>query len=165
MRRSLRSAALLVALVFVFLPSLVAAPDVVSGAGHHHVAGWLLWGAVAIGAAGLAGAVNITYQYPTAGATAPTQPVMSGQNLFTANVFFADGDTQAIVTHNMQIPAADLTALMPLLRMVPVTVGTAFPGFNFVLATNSVTINKANTSAGTGGTFNLVVERPASLVR
>lgn len=109
----------------------------------------------------------VTYAFPTVGATAPTQAKMKTNQVFTAQVNFADNDTTATVTHNWGSPLSDYgTALFPLLSWYGATLGTAgLPALSFAL-TNSVAVTITKVAgAGTGGTITLNLWRPWSAER
>jgi hypothetical protein len=80
-------------------------------------------------------------------------------------VVFADADTTATFTHNLQVTTAELNAGFPIPIIYPGTNGTAALTCSVAL-TNSVaiTITKANV-AGSGGTFIVTVLRPHTLIR
>lgn len=117
-------------------------------------------------ALGLAGTATVTYLDPLTAATTtpPTTTAASHTPAVTAQVVMADADTTATITHNFQISATQLTALRPWLRIVPLSIGTAYPALSWALNTNTVVITKGNTSTGSGGTYEAVVERPGPLV-
>lgn len=115
--------------------------------------------------------VTITYTSEFIGqgsATAPTAVQASQLVTQTATVLFADGDAQAVVTHNWGLPASFPSFLYPELMFYPVLNGVDNSGigtpFTFGLTnTNSVTINKLRVGTGSGGTWNLVMRKPHSL--
>jgi hypothetical protein len=120
---------------------------------------------------GVAGTVTVTYQNAevnsagapapgggyTGGTVPPTIIQMVGINSLVAQVSFADADTVATITHNMQITALGLSCLQPYLTYYAQLLATPASGTLAVLtfaltSSNVVTINKtANT--GTGGTY------------
>lgn len=117
---------------------------------------------------GEAGVVVVTYAFPVSGVTAPTAVQASQVPTQTAQVFFADTDTQAVVTHNWGLPASFPGFLFPECIMTKSLGGgsdSSFAtGFTFGLTnTNSITINKLSIGTGSGGTYNLVLRKPHSV--
>ncbi len=110
------------------------------------------------------GTVVVTYAYPIIGVTAPTTTQMSGLSLLTCQVSFADADTTATITHNMQLSAAALARLEPLVVIYQNTGGTPAPLLAVTLATNTIVLSKQSTTAGTGGTVTVQVQRPHSII-
>lgn len=121
------------------------------------------------------GVVAITYTsfFPNWGTSTPPTAAQASQLMEqTAEVFFADGDAQAVVIHNWgSLPGAQSWAsfLHPQVWMY-LALGGASPssfgtGFSFGLSlTNSITINKLSLGAGSGGTYNVILRRPHSMV-
>jgi hypothetical protein len=111
---------------------------------------------------GLIGTASVTYADPVSGASAPSAAVASASQSLTATVTFADGDTQATVTHNWGLTTAQLNKLRPWIHHYYTTSPTVFSQLAFALSTNAVTINKNSTATGSGGTLNVVIQRPWS---
>jgi hypothetical protein len=110
-------------------------------------------------------AVTVTYAYPVAGATAPTAAQALLVNSVTAQVNMADADTTATVTHNFGLAAADPANLFPLVDINVSSPGTVVPILSVVLTnTNAVVINKVS-AAGSGGTYNVLIQKPHSITR
>jgi hypothetical protein len=112
----------------------------------------------------LAVGITVTYTYPVAGATAPTAAQTRNRSMITGTIIMADGDTQAVVTHNWGLSAAELTDRFPLAKWDYVTPGTAPALISWSRATNTVTFTKA-TGTGTGATFEFNLQRPHSIIR
>lgn len=112
----------------------------------------------------LALGVTVTYAYPVAGGTAPTSKQAKRRNMLTATVIMADGETAAVVTHNWGLSNAELADLFPVVTWNYVTPGTSPALLSFSRATNAVTINKG-TGTGSGGTFEVNLERPHTIIR
>ena len=106
--------------------------------------------------------VTVAYADPVSGASAPSAAVASASQSLTATVTFADGDTQATVTHNWGLTTAQLNKLRPWIHHYYTTSPTVFSQLAFALSTNAVTINKNSTATGSGGTLNVVIQRPWS---
>lgn len=116
-------------------------------------------------------ATVITYSSPdngvfTLGSTvAPTATQATKINLLTAVINMLDADTTGTLTHNWNLSTAELAALLPLIGWYMTGPGTAFPILSFAL-TNSIAVTVAKTSlVGTGGTFNVTLLRPNTLIR
>ena len=118
-----------------------------------------LWAALA-----LAVGITVTYTYPVAGVTEPTAKQAARKNMLTATILMADADTLAVVTHNWGLSAAELTDRFPMATWNYVTPGTAPALVSWSRATNTVTFTK-NNDTGAGGTFEINLERPHSLIR
>lgn len=109
-------------------------------------------------------AANVVYTYPVAGTTPPTVAQAAAVNSLSCQIAMLDEDTAALITHNWQLTSAQLANLWPWLRWYLSTAGTAIPILSFAL-TNSVlvTITKVS-AAGSGGSYNFILERPHSIV-
>src|SRR5579864_6129189 len=69
--------------------------------GSHNPIGWLALLGIAVP---LFGTVTVTYEYPVQSTVAPTVAQMKPLSLVTAQIVFSsDSDTQALLTHNMQL--------------------------------------------------------------
>lgn len=116
------------------------------------------------------GVVVVTYTSPFSGQggiVAPTANQASALPAQTAQVFFADTDTQAVITHNWGLPASFPSYLFPEVFFVKSLGGgsdSSFnTGFTFGLTnTNSITMNKLSVGTGSGGTYNVYMRRPNS---
>jgi len=151
LRRGTFLAALLFGLVAIALCAVFTGPP-----------SYTMWATVA---SLLIAGTTVTYVYPVSGTVAPTAIQAAAANAFTAQVFMADGETTVAVTHNWQVSAADLAKLFPVPIAYVSSPGTAVPIVSVAL-TNSVavTINKVS-AAGSGGTFNVVLFRPHSMMQ
>jgi hypothetical protein len=98
----------------------------------------------------------------TSGTVAPTLAQAALLNSVSATVILADADTTATLVHNLNLPAAAVTALGPWVNWYWTTAGTGLLAFTLG-ATNLVIGKGAGT--GSGGTFNIVVSRPNSFIR
>jgi hypothetical protein len=113
------------------------------------------------------GVVVVTYCHPLLGApttTAPTAAQASQMNELAAQVFFADTDTQAVITHNMGLPNSFPTWLWPQVFFNKSLGGGSDSSFatNFTFGltnTNSVTMNKIGIGTGQGGTYNVYIRK------
>jgi len=116
------------------------------------------------------GVVAITYSSPFAGngtTTAPTAIQASQLPTQTAQVFFADTDTQAVIVHNWGLGGSFPSFLFPEIMYYKALGGaseTSFgTDFTFGISnTNSVTMNKISVGVGSGGTWNVIMRRPYS---
>ncbi len=109
------------------------------------------------------------------GTNPPTALQASKITTIVATVFLDTSDTTVTVTHNWALPQLDQQLLFPLTFITPNVLGaqgTAVtnPGVSVTLPTpsttpaNTVTVNKAGTGTGTGGTFNIVLLRPHTIM-
>jgi hypothetical protein len=133
-----------------------------------HTQGNLLLAAAMVAGLGLGliGTATVTYLDPsTAATTTPPSTTQAAHTpAVTAQIVLGDADTTATVTHDFQISTAQLALLRPWLRIVPLVIGTAYPALSWALNTNTVVITKGNTTTGSGGTYECVIERPGPLV-
>jgi hypothetical protein len=125
----------------------------------------------AIALCGIAG-VTVTYasfqdgsgphQAYTGGTTAPTIVQSETVNAVVATVSFADSETTALISHNMQITAAQLAALQPYIQCYIATGPTVLPILSFALTSgNVVTVTKTSLE-GSGGSLVVIIRRPYS---
>lgn len=112
------------------------------------------------------GVVVVTYTWPNGPLggtiTPPTGAQANQAPVQTAQVFFADTDTQAVVIHNSQMPASFPSQLYPLVLMTKSLGGASDSSFatNFTIGktnTNSITINKIGVGTGSGGTYDVAM--------
>jgi hypothetical protein len=105
--------------------------------------------------------MQVTYLYPVSGLTPPTllQDLILSE--VVAQVQFADTDAgPASVTHNWGLSSASLAVGVPQVSITAVTLnGAVNPALSFTRTTNAVTISKGSTATGSGGTFEVVVNR------
>lgn len=107
---------------------------------------------------------TVTYNFPVAGATAPTVAQAAGCNSLTCQVNMADADTTGTITHNWQLTTAQLANLWPLISVRGQDSGTGSPVLSFAL-TNSVAVTVTKqTNAGSGGTYVVTLLRPHSMI-
>lgn len=102
----------------------------------------------------------------TGGATAPTLAQSSGRNLVSALLNFTDTDTVFTLTHNLNLSAAQLAALLPLVTITTTgsvqAVGTAVaPVFAITKAANTITVTKLQ-ATGSGSTVQIDIRRPGT---
>jgi len=114
-------------------------------------------------------AVTITYEYPVAGAVAPTAAEVRRLSAVVATVeATAAGDLLATITHNMAISAADLAAGWPIIIFEPM-----LPDFYnkapHVLAagklTSSAEVTMENAGGVAGDQYRVTILRPNTVVR
>lgn len=116
------------------------------------------------------GVVVVTYCHPIIGTpttTAPTAAQARQMTELAAQVFFADTDTQAVITHNAGLPISFPTWLWPQVFFNKSLGGASDSSFatNFTFGltnTNSVTMNKIGIGTGQGGTYNVYLRFPWS---
>jgi hypothetical protein len=105
---------------------------------------------------------TVTYCDPVAGATAPTQAQASAAQSVTATVNFSDADTTATITHNWSLTTAQLAKLRPWVTVLVMGNMAVYPGLTWALSTNTAVVTKASTATNSGGTINVVMQRPWS---
>jgi hypothetical protein len=119
---------------------------------------------------GEAGVVVVTYCNQIQGAPTivpPTAAQAAQMPEQQAQIFFADGDAQAVFQHNWGLPNSYPTWLWPQVFFEK-SLGGATDTFRSLFTygltnTNSVTINKVSGGVGSGGTYNVYLRRPHSL--
>lgn len=160
--------AALLALALLVVPALAAtSADTHQGS---HMPAWVL----VIGAAGLAGAVTVTYKYPVSGTTPPTAIQSSQFTKVTGIINWLESDTLGFITHNFNVATAagfagiqpSIASFFPECVITPsLNSGTVFPNIqiDYTTATgNQLPFFKGST-AGTGGTVVFTVHKPNSL--
>jgi hypothetical protein len=112
-------------------------------------------------------AAAVTYEWPLAvqgGTVAPTATQVG----YMVNAIFTwlDADTFCVITHNFGLALSELTGLFPLVSVEtdPSSAGTVNAVRSYTKASNTVTISKAS-AAGTGGTFQVVLQKFNSITR
>lgn len=126
----------------------------------------LLW--VELGSmAALFGVVTVTYLKPATGTVAPTAAQVSPSTLNTvvAQLVCADADTTATITHNLNILIADQNLGFPRITAYLNGAGTFPVSLAFTQGTNSITVAKPSTAAGSAGTWVVIIDRPHSFIR
>jgi hypothetical protein len=115
---------------------------------------------------GEAGVVVVTYcnRLSAIGISAPTGSAAAQLRTQTVQVFFADTDAQAVITHNWGLPNSYPAWLLPQVFANKALGGgsdSSFASqFTFGLTnTNSVTMNKLSVGVGSGGTYNVYLIR------
>jgi hypothetical protein len=112
-------------------------------------------------------AVTVTYNYPVSGVVPPAAPNNNANAVTGTVIADADADVTAVITHNMGLMPAQLAALSPWIRLIPLQ-AKAFVSLWFLAAfdANTVTLTKAN-AMGSGDAapqIQFVIERPQSSV-
>lgn len=116
-------------------------------------------------------AVTVNYTYPATAAatTPPTLAQMASRSLAQGNIqATADADVTAVITHNMNISAADRTLGFPIVELQPILV-QFYTKAPIVTITDGNTVTITMASTATGGTANPQilwrVLRPNSLIK
>lgn len=107
---------------------------------------------------------TLNYLYPVNGAV-PSAKAVSTVSKVTVQLITTTADTQVLVTHNMNISAADQANGWPhddIQWTVPPTSTAGYPGF--VNGTNVLTINFVG-GTGAAGTGILTIDRPFTMSR
>lgn len=109
---------------------------------------------------------TVTYTNPIAGTTPPTAVQMLPLSRVVALIPFADADTQAIITHNMNIPLASTPSQHGQNSGSPIVIinesagslGTVAAVIAFTRGTNTITLAKI-AATGSNGTVEVQIER------
>jgi hypothetical protein len=124
---------------------------------------------VELAAAGsmLFGTVTVTYLKPATGTVAPTAAQVSPSTLNTvvAQLVCADADTTATITHNLNVSAADQLLGFPRITAYLSGAGTFPVMLAFANLTNTITVTKPSTAAGSNATWVVIIDRPHSFIR
>jgi hypothetical protein len=119
---------------------------------------------------------TVTYKDPiipiggsgaTPGTVPPSAVQMLGLSRVTALVAFVDADTTALITHNMNIPLVSTPSQHGQQQASPIVIigidsssaGTLVAPISFTRGTNTLTLTKLATSAGTNVTLEVNIER------
>lgn len=112
-------------------------------------------------------AVTNSYNWPLAGGTVPPTAAQSNY-LVMGQMNWADSDTQAVITHNFGLTAAEITAGFPIvtLDIDSTNTGTGLQAGTIAVsaAANTVTLTKVS-AAGTGGTWRFALQKVQSITR
>lgn len=111
------------------------------------------------------GSVTVTYKAPYTSAPTAVQQHYTPKNLVIATVSASlAADTQAIITHNFGLSAAELLLDYPLVAITPQDGNEiTSPWFEVSQASNYTVLGKGTTAAG--GTVKVAIQRPASQIR
>lgn len=110
-------------------------------------------------------AVTVTYEYPVAGLVPPTA-VVQAKNMVVANIIAtANGDTDAVVTHNLNLSAADLASGKPMVTLERIDAAArASLWVITALAADTVTVTKSGAAGGAvPAQLRVTVRRPHSI--
>ena len=108
-------------------------------------------------------AITVTYLYPIAGST-PTVAQMQNFNMVVATVASsAAGDNSAVITHDLNLPASDISAGFPRV-VINAQADDTTAGFYVVSQNPNYTILGANALAAKPTTL-FMIDRPVSLDR
>ena len=114
--------------------------------------------------------VTVTYADPVTGVTPPTAAVMQNHNSVTATVIATlDGDTDAVITHNMNLSTPELAELRPWIILVPLSGPARLSLWVLDLVAsddNTITLHKATTGGSGDAAEQLLVtiQRPHSMI-
>ena len=110
-------------------------------------------------------AAVVTYAYSVVGITPPTAAQAFYENLLVADVTWADADTTALITHNMNIPTASTPTQhgqnsgSPWVTITQIGNGTVAPVISLTRGTNTITLTKAATITGSNCTVEVQIQR------
>jgi hypothetical protein len=110
---------------------------------------------------------TINYKSPVSGTTPPTAVQMLPLSRVVAQVVLGDSDTTALITHNMNIPLASTPAQhgqnsynpMVVIAFDASSAGTLVSPITITRGTNTITLTKTATTAGTNATLEVHIER------
>ena len=106
---------------------------------------------------------TINYLYPGSGTTGPTVAQARVAPIQTVQVTFADGDTTVTLSHNYNLDTTALNRGCPLVDVEPIS-GTNTLYTITAKGTSTVTIGKASTAGGSGGTVQFDIQNPHSIL-
>lgn len=111
------------------------------------------------------GTVTVTYKAPYTTAPTLVQQHYKPSNLVIATVSSnSAADTQAIVTHDFGLSAAELLLDYPLVQLTPLDGNEiTSPWFEVSQASDYTVLGKGTTAAG--GAVKVAIQRPASIIR
>lgn len=109
---------------------------------------------------------TVTYTNPNSGTTPPTAVQMLGLSRVTCLIPFADADTNAIITHNMNIPLVSTPTQhgqnsgspIVIIGVSTVSLTTVAPVIVYARGTNTVTLTKVS-ATGSNSTVEVHIER------
>jgi hypothetical protein len=107
---------------------------------------------------------SVNYLYPGSGTVPATAKQAFGTAMQVAVITLADGDTTVTVVHNWGIDTAGLNRGEPICEKEQLTGGTVSPLLIVTKATNNVVFTKQTTAAGSGGTVQITLELPHSIL-
>jgi len=108
----------------------------------------------------------ITYFYPVSSVgTPPSKAAVFGHNKVIASIVPELYDSAIVVTHNMQIPAADLAAGFPEVEILPLSLLGSFelaPSFISSRTENTVVFTVSDPASSVDKQFLATITRPQS---
>ena len=108
---------------------------------------------------------TVTYLYPGSGTTPATAAQAKGSVVQTVQVAIADADTSVVVTHNYGYDTLALARGLPLVSIEALASGgTPSAVLAVTKATNIITVAKNITTAGSGGTYQVDISLPHSIL-
>lgn len=108
--------------------------------------------------------MTLNYLYPGSGTVAATAAQAAAASIQTVQVTFADGDTTATVVDNWAFDTAALNRGLPIVTIEPLALVTTFPELTIAKSANNIVIGKASTAGGSGGTVQVTLNRPHSIL-
>ena len=110
-------------------------------------------------------AVTVNYRYPVTGIVAPTA-LQSKSTVVAAIIATLNGDTDAVITHNFGLSAAELALGWPEVIITPMqqAIGAASGWACTAYAADTVTVTKSGAAGGDAAEqVMVVVRRPHSI--
>lgn len=105
--------------------------------------------------------------YQTTTTTAPTAAQAFYINQLMVLLTAADADTTCTITHAWNLSAAEQANFYPWITFRPNSdsLGTLAPTLVFTVTTNTITLLKASTVAGSGGSYLVTISKPQTSIR
>jgi len=110
---------------------------------------------------------TVTYLYPGSGTNPATAAQAKAAVTQTVQVLFADADTTAVITHNYGYDTLALARGLPLVtleELAHTASGTLAAVLSVAKATNTITLTKNSTATGSGGTWQVDIALPHSIL-
>jgi hypothetical protein len=108
---------------------------------------------------------TLTYLYPGSGTNPATAAQAKAAAIQVAQIAFTDADTTVVVTHNYALDTAALNRGEPLVVIEQLAAGATPAGvISISKATNTITLTKTSTAGGSGGTFQVDIHLPHSIL-
>lgn len=110
---------------------------------------------------------TVTYLYPGSGTNPATAAQAKASVTQTVTVNFADADTTSAITHNYGYDTLALARGLPLVTLellAQTASGTLAAVIGVTKATNTITLTKNSVATGSGGTWQVDIALPHSIL-